>query len=277
MSRSAVRAATLAVVAALVARSPDARAEDPRQQCVSDAESGQALLRSGKPREASRLLFACAQPICPGLVRRDCTTYLADAQAAVPSIVLGARDAEGRDVTDARVLLDGVLLEGALRGQMTEVESGPHRLRFERAGAAPVEQSFVAREREKGRSIVIQFGGAVAPLPLAAPTADARRPAPPLAIVLGSVGLAAAGVAIGFGVRGISERSSGCDANHVCNSSSYGTIQTSFDVADVGAVVAVLALAGATWSYVTRPAVGAPRVSVDAGPRSASLRLGLAF
>jgi hypothetical protein len=252
-----------------------AHADDARTVCVNAAEEGQTLLRTGRPLAAQRPLLTCSQASCPGVVRRDCVTFLSDAQAATPSVVIGVRDAQGHDLTDARVFLDGAPLEGALRGQTNDVEVGPHTLRFERAGSDRVEQTFVAREREKGRSIVAQFAPAdvAARLP-----ATEQPPVPPLAIVLGGVGLAATGLFAGFGARGVSLRSSSaCDASHGCAASTYRQIQTSFDVADVSLAVAVLALAGATWIYLTTPRPRAPTLKVDAAAHVVSLRVGTTF
>ncbi len=262
----------------------EARADEARQQCVTDAESGQALLRSGKPRAALRPLFDCSQPTCPGLVRRDCLTYLGEAQAAVPSVVFGARDEGGHDVTDARVFLDGQPLEGALRGQVTEVEAGPHTVRFERAGAKPIEQTFVAREHDQGRPIMAQFtaklaGASASPEPLVLDHESARgaRPIPALTYALGAVSLVSAAVATGFGVRGVIDRGNDCSASHVCSASTYSQIQTSFDVADVGFGVALAALGGTVWSYLARPTRSAPIVAIDARPGSPSVTVGFAF
>jgi hypothetical protein len=63
-----------------------------------------------------------------------------------------------------------------------------------------------------------------------------------------------------FGLSGVSERASRCNADHGCSSSTYDEIQRSYVAADVAMAVAVLALAGAAWLYLTRTRADRPRL-----------------
>jgi hypothetical protein len=115
-------------------------------------------------------------------------------------VVLGARDAQGRDVMDVQVSIDGVLVANGLDGKAIEVDPGSHTFRFEARGAT-TEQAVLIREGEKGRSISVTLGAPAAASPAAPvsqPTTQEQtggRPAvSPWTWILGGVGLVALGI-----------------------------------------------------------------------------------
>src|SRR4051794_29874474 len=74
-----------------------ARADD-RHGCAAAAERAQALRGSAKLRAALTELLACSQPRCPAIVREDCVKWVSEVQEQMPTIVVRAHDARGRDV-----------------------------------------------------------------------------------------------------------------------------------------------------------------------------------
>ena len=82
--------------------------------CAEASEAAQSFRDDRKLQAAREKLLACARPECPKPIKRDCDELLSEVDAAMPTIVLAARDAEGRDLTDVKVLLDGTPLEHAL-------------------------------------------------------------------------------------------------------------------------------------------------------------------
>src|SRR5262249_27875401 len=113
---------------------------------------------------------------CPRLLRKDCSAWLTDVEERLPTVVFAARDAAGRDLTEVRVSLDGVLVAGDLNGRALAVDPGPHTARFEAAERA-LEERFVAREREKGRLLAVVLGAAERPREPPAPEPP-RQPSP---------------------------------------------------------------------------------------------------
>jgi hypothetical protein len=62
----------------------------PKAACAHAAEDGQRLRTEGKLREARESFTACAAERCPALVRSDCSGWLAEVEAAVPTVVIRA-------------------------------------------------------------------------------------------------------------------------------------------------------------------------------------------
>jgi hypothetical protein len=143
---------------------------DTAGECIAAAEQAQPLQHDGKLRAASERLHQCARPECPAVVRADCTRWLANLEASMPSIVVHAVDAAGADLTDVRVFVDGELVASSLDGRDIHVDPGPHVLRFEHGTGAPVEQRMVADVGAQHRLISVAFG-AGAPATTAPPAA----------------------------------------------------------------------------------------------------------
>ena len=166
---------------------------DTKVACVSALDNAQAQKTARKLKDARASFVACSSESCPGVVREDCAKSLLDLDQTIPSVVLSAT-VDGQDAVDARVLVDGSVVDGALEGKALVLDPGAHVARFERAGSAPVEIKFVARDGEKNRTVSAAFV-----LPRSAPrttpalTKEEGRGFPVLPAVLGGAGLAAIG------------------------------------------------------------------------------------
>jgi hypothetical protein len=190
-----------------IATSATAGAAD-KQVCIAAADDAQQLRIDGRLKAARERLLVCARPECPPLVRTDCSRWMNEVLTALPTVVLGARDAQGRDIVVADVSVDGVVVARGLDGKPIEVDPGTHTFRFESAGASPVEQQVLIRESEKGRSIIVTLAGAGAAetgvppgasppgqgAPSAATPGVVRSGPPTLAWVLAGMGVAAVGI-----------------------------------------------------------------------------------
>ena len=89
---------------ALLLAAPAARADN-RVVCVEASERGQLARDRGELLVARKELSVCAQSTCPNPLRADCVRWLDDVVSSIPSVAVGAKDAEGADVTDARVAI----------------------------------------------------------------------------------------------------------------------------------------------------------------------------
>ncbi len=212
-----------AASAVLVLMSARAEAEvpvavDSKQQCIAASEQGQSERDEGHYRAARKAFFECARVACPRVVVESCTKWLRDLDDSAPSIVLGATDERGNDLTDVNVTLDGVPLASVLDGKPIEVDAGEHLVRFERAGSQVAQLKLVLRAGEKarvvtavlqpsgagGESAVIERGSAVA--------GEAVRPEPLLsprhvtATSLGIATLATATIGVYFITRADQDR-----------------------------------------------------------------------
>jgi hypothetical protein len=141
---------------------PQARAEatsvgvPDKAACVAALDKAQASRAGRKLLEARASYVTCSHEACPDMVRDDCSKGLREVDEALPTLVLSA-SVDGRDATDAKVMLDGERLSGGLDGRAISVDPGPHVARFERPGSGPVEVKVVAREGEKNRLVTGTF------------------------------------------------------------------------------------------------------------------------
>lgn len=250
----------LASGAFLVAIEPSARAQS-ADPCLDAPVDGQKLRKAGKLLDARTQFATCARETCPAEIVQRCSRWNEEVQAAIPSVVLAARDAQGHDLSDVTVSVDGA--PGAALGTRgIDLDPGEHRFVFQHSGSPDVEQRVIVREGEKHREVVATFGsptsapvspvsGGASP---AEPPSSGARPVPVLAWVFGGLGVAALASFGTFGALGVSERSTDhCDT--ACPSAQKSDVDTKFLIADVSLGVGVVSLAVATWLFLSRPSV----------------------
>lgn len=285
------------VVVALVAASvgPRAWSADDKKACVEAAEGAQDLRSASKLVEAREKLLVCARDVCPAVVRKDCSQWLKETEASVPTVVFRATKA-GNDVAAVKVFVDDAPLVDHLEGTAIPVDPGQHTFRFELEGEAPVTMQLLVREAEKNRTIDVTFGAAATTTtdtttststtdntlpPDESPTKSGGVPAG--AIVLGVVGVA--GIA-GFTILGLKGKSdidnlrSTCAPN--CDASDVDAAKHKLLFADISLGVGVVALGAATWILLHHgsddaPKSGAVTWNVGATPRGAFAGISGAF
>lgn len=225
--------------------------------CFLSAVEGQRERNEGHLSRAKAEFATCANPSCDTKVLQRCVTWLAEVAEAMPTIVIGVQDSQGRDLTEIAVFVDGARVDSARDGMAVPVDPGPHVVRIVQAGKAPVEQRVIVREHEKARPVrVVIFSD-----PPEARTAT--RPIPSIVYALGGVAIAAAGVSTYFAISGLNDRSSfGCSSG--CSPSEATRVSRELLASDLSGIVALTALGVATWIYVAdrRSAKG---VSLSAG------------
>lgn len=225
-------------------------ASDKKVACVSALDDAQSQRSARKLKDARASFVACSSDACPGVVREDCAKSLLDLDQTIPSVVLSAT-VDGQDAVDARVLVDGNVVDGALEGKSLVVDPGAHVARFERAGSAPVEVKFVAREGEKNRNITAAFVLPRSMMKTPALVKDENsRGLPVLPMLLGGAGLAA----IGGGVFMRMSADSDANALHArcapnCDSSERDALSERLVISNVALGVGAVALTASaiTW------------------------------
>jgi hypothetical protein len=240
-----------------LARPASATGETDKIECATSYTKGQELRRQGSLRAAREQLLVCASERC-GKIQPECVRWVTELDETMPSVVLRARDAQGGDVADVRVLLDGAPLVERLDGRTVPVDPGEHTFRFERAGSPPVDFHALIVEAEKSREVSVRFGGSASALPAMAPpvaTVVASRPIPWSAYLLGGIGLAGLGTFSLFGVWGVADRGDLEACRGTCSSSQVDAVEHKFIVADVSLGVSVAALGAALVVMLTRPQV----------------------
>jgi len=238
--------------AVLFARPALADEAPSKAECLDAYTRSQPLRRDGKLSEARKALLICARDPCPKQLQPDCVGWLDEVANAIPSIVLGAKDAAGRDLTRVQVLIDGRSLASELDGRALEIDPGSHVLRFESEGRH-VEQTLVVREGDKQRRVNVTFPTAkphVSRQPR--PEADVASTGPaPLAWVLGGVGVVALGSFAYFGATGVADRSrlESCKPN--CATDDVTSVNRKFWIANVSLAIAAVSLGAATYLFVS--------------------------
>jgi hypothetical protein len=234
--------ALVAIVAATGASRADA--QDETHACSVASEQGLADKHAGHLVSARVQLLACAREVCPKIMREDCVQQLASVDGALPSVVLGATDATGKDLFDVRVSVDGAAVTAHLDGKAIPVDPGKHIMHFEADGMEPHDEEIVAREGEKNRVVKVILappGGAPpgmrsaasasASPPLATtapPSSPAPSPGPPvLAYIIGGLGVVALAVGTYFEVdqaQRYTHLSNTCAPAHTCQQSDVDTV-----------------------------------------------------
>jgi hypothetical protein len=252
---SASRLAVLLFVA-MAARTARADEEQDKRVCLSSYVQAQTARQDGKLRASRQALVLCGAAACPGAIRADCVRWLGEVDDAMPTIVLSCTGPDGRDRTDARVSIDGQPLAERLDGRALAVDPGAHVLRFELPDGSSIEQRVLAREGEHDRPVVGAFPVVRHESSPQQQQPEHSRPVPLASWILGGVGVGALGVSatfagIGwFGNPGWSSLQS-CKGN--CPPDEVSTTRAHFAVADVSAVVGLVALAVAAYVYWERP------------------------
>ena len=178
--------------------SPGTAHADDKQQCVAASEKAQQLRNAGRLTEAREQLVQCGRNECPKLVQEDCTEWMREVLAILPTVVPGAKDRSGRDLVDVTVSLDGKVVTSTLDGKAIAVDPGVHTFRFEVKQAPAVEEQVVIRQGEKNRILTVTIGEHETPVDMKParekPAETAGSPAI-AAYVTGGIGLVALGVA----------------------------------------------------------------------------------
>lgn len=206
-----------------------ARADD-KAECVAAYSSAQDLRTAGKLVESRRELVVCARAACTDFIARDCSQWLGEIENAMPTIVVAAKNDEGKDVTDVTVTVDGVLLFDHLDGRAVPLNPGSRTFTFGHGDYPPITQQVLVRMGEKNREIEVAF---VKPKPIAMPIVvhtpphDLPRDPPRTLRTLGFVSLGAAGATLVagsiLGIAAIATKSAHCMDN-ICDPGSVSTI-----------------------------------------------------
>jgi hypothetical protein len=254
-------------------------AADEKQACVAASEKAQQLRSAGKLGEAREQLGICGRAECPKLIQQDCTQWMSEVLAALPSVVPAAKDGKGRDLVDVRLTVDGKVATERLDGKPIVLDPGVHSFVFEAKGAAAVKEQVVVKPGEKNRIVTVAISvsdegtasggppssgaGAVAP---ADTGSRAQSSSPPvLAYVLGGLGLVALGAALVLDLgassdaRGLRET---CAPN--CNQSDVDDVQSKYTIAGVTAGIGGALLITGVVLLIVHLNHGAPSASARA-------------
>ena len=231
---------------------------DDKLACVQAADAAQEQRSAGQLKDARASLHACARDACPALVKGDCTRWLAEVEASMPTIVIRAQGPRGEDLTDVQVDCDGHRIAERLDGLPFDIDPGVHTLTYRRGAGSVSRQDIVVHTAQKNRHVTLRVDASPAPPSVTAPTAPSKsgsfRP--------GAAAWIASGVALAgftsfayFGLRGTAEvddMRNEC-AGH-CPASRVDAAHQKLLVADISLGVALVSAGVATYLFWTAAA-----------------------
>jgi len=239
--RSSAFASLAALAIVLVASAAHADAT-----CISAYEQTQTLRKDGKLVAAKAQAAVCAQTSCPALLTKDCSKWLSELDALIPSVILDPRTAAGGLRADVRVKLDGVALAEKIDGKPLLLEPGAHTFVFEADGAAPVERTLALREGDKNKKITVTL----------APPVEVRteeRPVPTGVWIFGGVSVVALTASAVLAATALGKKSDLDACKPRCAPDDVNAMTVRFTMADVALGAGVMAGAAALYLFFTRP------------------------
>ena len=230
----------LALAAFVVAITiPSFASADEVDRCVAASERGQKERRAGNLSEARTTFMQCAADKCPAVVKSACAEWLAQVNAALPSIIVVATDPEKKDIVDAKISIDG---KPAALGRAVPLDPGAHSITVDAEGFQSMSQSIVARETEHNRAINFTLVRKAA--------VDTTEPKPPptessgirpITWIGGGLTVVALGSFAIFGLRG---RGLAADLRETCKPTCSATerdeAKASYIAADISLIAAVI-------------------------------------
>jgi hypothetical protein len=179
---------SVAFGAMLLARS--AHADDPsaKARCEASYESAQRLKRDEHLSAAKAELTICTET-CPRPLAADCSRWLADVTALMPTVRISASDRERRPLAEIQVSIDG----GAMAWESDSaiaIEPGTHGLRIDAKGYVSAELRIEVHAGERDRRIDAVLDRE-RPAPPPSMPVSTRAPSNTASYVLGGVGAAA--------------------------------------------------------------------------------------
>lgn len=271
---SALTLATLSFErTARAAEPPDAQAA-----CISAYESLQESRARGELIRAREQAFECASSACPSFMQTDCSGWLEEIEAEVPSVSFEVRSG-GKALGTVRVLEGDRVVAERVDGAAIELDPGAHSLRFEADGRESVTKQIVVERGAKNQRFSVELP---APEPArktpeteaSVETRSSSSPAPWIAGGIGLAGMAAFGI---LGASGLSQEASlerSCAPN--CNAADLRSVETKYLLADISLGVGITALLVSSYLLLApekqKAAARAPslhvRASADGGMAS---------
>lgn len=278
---------TVLVVASTEAPAAEAQGAD-KTSCADAYKNAQVQRKNGTLKRARESLLVCVSDRCPSMLQPDCTRWLTEVEAALPSVAFAAKGADGHDLSAVKVTVDGQVLTETLDGKSIPIDPGNHTLRFETLGETPIDQSVVVREGEKARVISVSWAKAPEQDQVAANGAAAPPSKPPVAAwVFGGIGVASLATFGVLAIHGTSRRSdlkSSCYGH--CTDADVSSVKTEFAIGDVALGIGIVSAAVSGVLFLTNRSgaehppptakVTKPRIlAVDVVPNKAGASFGL--
>lgn len=248
--------------------SAEAAADEPpsKERCATAFESTQRLRRNGELVAARKEALVCLDPVCPTHLRSECEPWLAEIDRDTPTVVVVAKDVEGRDLIEVQVTVDGKPLLDRIHGRAQPIDPGEHDFVFVDARGRRAAVHVLLAEGRKGEAVVARFGDNTAASEQGrasgATPADAPRRSMTLPLTFGAISLVSLASFTTFGFLGKSRQHDlerpapdGCSPN--CTDNQTAPLFREYLVADISLLVALVSAGVATW-FLVKPISAKP-------------------
>lgn len=239
------------------------------ETCSAAYERTQTEKLAGHYVAASAAALECSQLQCNSAIVQECVRFYSALESETPTVVFSARKAEGGELTDVRVEMDGKKVADSITGRPFSLDPGPHNFVFVHAKRGLLRLSETARVGDKARVVEVTFAD-----PNAKPgakdggVAPEKKPAVPVATwVLGGIGLAGLGAFTYFRVSGVSDYNSMNDScSPHCNPDDVDPVRKKFTYSYVSLGVGAAALVGAGAFFLANRSSSGQTVQAGVAP-----------
>jgi len=230
----------LVAISLLAGATSHARADETADVCLADSIEGQVLRNHGRLVRAREHLAQCSRTECEEAIRKRCSEWLDQANAALPRVSIRVVDDRGLPLPEAVVRLDGTPVDVAAP---LAVDPGSHAIEATYRGRkATSTLQAVAGSQEVSLTIDLRKTVYERPVPLATYVSGAVA-------LAGFIAFGALGTASLVQVDELTQCSPYCDASR------KAPIQTLEISADIALGVGVTALVAGTVFFLARPSV----------------------
>jgi hypothetical protein len=213
----------------------------------------------------------------------DCSRWLSEVEARIPTVVFSARDTSGRDLAEIVVTtVDGASVASRLDGHPIELEPGEQTFVFVAPDGARREKRALVREGEKDQGVSAVFDGPPDETNRVViakdATAGTRTGTPALRYVgYGVTGAGVIGLGVGaiFFVQAIRQKNdANCDITNACTyQDKLDEAKSAATISSIGFVAGGALAAGGVLILLFGPKSSPIQPRVGLGPASAGLDL----
>src|SRR3954451_15185047 len=194
--------------------SPAQPAASTAASCETSYEKAQTDRVAGHYLSAQSAALACSQIQCNQAIVRECMRLYESLQQDTPTLVFAARKAEGGELIEVKVEMDGKPVAERITGRPMPVDPGPHQFAFIEATRGRIETTESARVGDHARVIEVTFpdpnaknapGAPGVVTPDQVPVTPQKRGIPPMTFVLGGIGVVGLASFAYFRVSGVGD------------------------------------------------------------------------
>jgi|SRR6188768_2456504 len=246
------------------------------ESCSAAYERTQTEKLAGHYVAAKEAALECSQLQCNSAIVQECVRFYSALEQETPTLVFSARKAEGGELSDVRVEMDGKVVAEQITGRPISTDPGPHNFVFIHKKRGLVRQSETARVGDKARVIEVTFADPNAKT-TPADKAKAEKPGvPTMTYVLGGVGVAGLGLFGYFYASGVHDYNAKNDeCSPYCNPDDIDPIRKKFTYSYISLGVGAAAIAGAAAVYFVGRSSGGNTVQAGIAPTPGGAMAGL--